>query len=317
MRILLATDFSAPAQTAHELVQGLSLPSGSEIRLVHAIEPLPTVAVFASASMLAISDAVEAEARAELGASAAALAAPGVDIKAVLGAGRAADVIVDECFSFDPDLVVVGSRGRGGLATSVLGSVSAEVVDRAPCPVLVARGRSLARIVLAEDGSAPAVAAARVIGELPLFGGADIRVVSVVDVPFPILMPDPATAGAAAEAIRAHEGSLVTLRAAHSVFARERAAVLAGRGLRATWEIREGGAVSELLAAAQAHQADCIVTGSRGHSGLRRLFLGSVARGVLLNAPCSVLIAHVPLGQAKVPGTADGVGLHLTESPAR
>lgn len=317
MRILLATDFSAPAENAHALVKGLPLPAGSEIRIIHAIEPIPTVAVFASAAMLTISDAVETEARSELAQVAAALAAPGVFVKAVLGAGRAADVIVDECFSFDPDLVVIGSRGRGGLATSVLGSVSAEVVDRAPCPVLVARGRSLARIVLAEDGSGPAVAASRVLSELPLFARADIRVVSVVDVPFPILMPDPATASAAAMAIRAHEESLAALRVAHATFARERAESLALHGLRTTWEQREGGAVSELIAAAKTHGADCIVTGSRGHSGLRRFFLGSVARGVLLNAPCSVLIAHVPVGQAALREPAEGVGLHLTESPAR
>ena len=35
-----------------------------------------------------------------------------------------------------------------------------------------------------------------------------------------------------------------------------------------------------------------IVIGSRGQTGLRRLVLGSVARGVLLQAPCSVLIVH-------------------------
>ena len=41
-----------------------------------------------------------------------------------------------------------------------------------------------------------------------------------------------------------------------------------------------------------ARGVDTIVMGTRGHTGLARLILGSVARNVLLHAPCSVLIVR-------------------------
>lgn len=52
--------------------------------------------------------------------------------------GAPAEEIIAEVKAGGHDLLVVGSRGRGPLGRLVLGSVSGELVRRAPCPVLVA-----------------------------------------------------------------------------------------------------------------------------------------------------------------------------------
>jgi nucleotide-binding universal stress UspA family protein len=56
--------------------------------------------------------------------------------------GYPPDVLVEYAGEIGADLIVVGSRGRGDLASLVLGSTSHRVVNHAPCDVLVVRGEN-------------------------------------------------------------------------------------------------------------------------------------------------------------------------------
>jgi nucleotide-binding universal stress UspA family protein len=64
-------------------------------------------------------------------------AGPGVPVNPVVAEGHAAEVLLGA--ARDADLLVVGSRGHGGFAGALLGSVGQHCVQHATCPVVVIR----------------------------------------------------------------------------------------------------------------------------------------------------------------------------------
>ena len=59
----------------------------------------------------------------------------GLEVKRTVVEGTAARMLMDA--SVDADLLVVGTRGHGGFAGLLLGSVSAQCAHHSPCPVVI------------------------------------------------------------------------------------------------------------------------------------------------------------------------------------
>jgi nucleotide-binding universal stress UspA family protein len=291
MHVLLAHDGSAGASAAEELVGAIRWPADSTIRVVGVIEPSTVVPPLPVPYFSPEADKEITE-YAETGLKAAAerLATRGHRTEWAVLRGRAATVILDEAREFGADLVVVGSRGHGAIASLVLGSVSGEVVDHAPCPVLVARRASLSRVLFATDNSAPAKAAQALIQQWPMFEDIPIHVVSVADVVAPW------SGGIAPTmyqlALDAYARDLKDATAEHQRIAKDTAAELRAAGRDASGEAPVGDPAGEVIAAAERLDGDVVVIGSRGRTGLKRLLLGSVARNVILGTTASVLVVH-------------------------
>jgi nucleotide-binding universal stress UspA family protein len=100
----------------------------AELLVVHAWE-------YPSATYVFPPGPQEEGAREVLAKSIEGLDAPSVHIRTRLVEGRPVTALVRE--SLDADMLVVGSRGRSGVAAVVLGSVSTGCIHHAACPVVV------------------------------------------------------------------------------------------------------------------------------------------------------------------------------------
>ena len=294
MRVLLAYDGSVDAQKAADLVARTSWPVDSTVRVVGVIEPIAlAVSAWPAAmpdSFAEVDQLMTDYYATELADVVRRLEGPDRSVESAVLRGRAGTAIVDEAEAFSADLVVVGSRGHGGIASLILGSVSGEVVDRAPCPILIARGSAVTRVVFATDGSASAESAGQVLTSWPMFRNVPVHVVSVADV------PQPWHTGIAptmyAQVIAAYEADLKTARAEHERIAMASAEALRAAGLEATSASPTGDAAAEIIAASTKGGADLVVLGTRGRTGLTRLVLGSVARNVVHGSGISTLVVR-------------------------
>ena len=139
-RILIATDGSPSAGEAIDFGLELAADQGAAVTFVHVVPTMDVVPMtgfgFAGAvpHELTESDTElldDARARAE---------EAGVTAYTKLLRGEPADEIVTYADCVDADLIVVGSRGHGAVASALLGSVSGGVLREARRPVLVVRG---------------------------------------------------------------------------------------------------------------------------------------------------------------------------------
>jgi nucleotide-binding universal stress UspA family protein len=296
MRILIAYDGSQAADEAVALARSVAWPPDSTVRVVAVAEP-PVVALGApwapgSATIAPeIDDQMVAYLDDRVADAVQRLKEAAGNVKGVVLRGRPATAIVDEARELGADVIVAGSRGHGAIAELVLGSVTAEVVDQAPCPVLVARRPALSRVVFATDGSEPSAAAEKIL-EWPIFAGLPVRVVSVANV------VEPWHTGIAPtmyrQVVDAYTKDLEESRAQHRKIAEEAAGRIAAAGRTAEPKVLTGDAATAIIAAAHEFEADLVVIGSRGQTGLARMVLGSVARNVLHGSGSSVLVVHPP-----------------------
>ncbi|TDQ49988.1 universal stress protein [Actinorugispora endophytica] len=215
---------------------------------------------------------------------------PEVDARTRLILRRPVDALLEVAGEPGAAAIVVGSRGRGSLASAFAGSVGVELAAHAPIPVVVlpkkheaVRG-ARARIVVGVDGSESGMRAAEFA-----FAQADTRGIDLIAVcawqpitAFAMTMgPLPAEVfdeeSIATSARETLEAAIADLRARYP---------------RVRVDAREVRAHPVVALLETATPADLIVVGSRGRGGFGGLLLGSVSQSVLHGAHGPVAVVH-------------------------
>jgi nucleotide-binding universal stress UspA family protein len=289
VRILFATDGSPEADRAREFLGFLPLPSGSELIIMSVV----------SQAEESLGEGEKGKPPKELGSAQDAadqaayhLAKAGVCTECLVTCGHPADMICRVAEEKDAELVVVGSRGRSSLARFFLGSVSQRVAKHAPAPVLIVKPRSepIEKILIGVDGSEDSRMAAEFLKRFPFPPSAAVYVAHVVHVLSP--------------SFGEHKGYYETAELGGELEQLRKAAEVDGKkilegaaeSLRGAFEVETlvtaGPPARRLIELAGEIDADLLVVGSRGLTGVERFLMGSVSLQSCHHAPCSVLVVR-------------------------
>lgn len=179
--IVVGVDGSAVSKVAVDWAARNAAMRQVPLKLVNVLNP-PAVMAFPEVPMPAgYVQWQEGEGRKVLDAALATAkeAAGDLEISTEIVAGPSVPTLVEE--SKDAQLIVLGCRGRGALARSLLGSVSSGLVHHALCPVAIIHDEdplmphpSQASVVVGVDGSPASEKAVRIAFEEASFRGVDL-----------------------------------------------------------------------------------------------------------------------------------------------
>lgn len=214
--------------------------------------------------------------------------APELKIGHTIAEGSPIDMLLD--MSRDVTMIVMGSRGLGGLSGMVMGSVSAAVVSHASCPVVVVRedntvdeSTKYGPVVVGVDGSDVSQKATEIAFAEAYARGAELVAVHTwMDMQVQASLAGLSAAQQQWEEVEREQVDMLTERLQPMTDAHPevqvRKVITRDRPVRALVENSEG--------------AQLLVVGSHGRGGFKGMLLGSTSRALLQSAPCPMMVVR-------------------------
>jgi nucleotide-binding universal stress UspA family protein len=295
-RILFATDFSRWAQRAEDYACALACSWKATLTVLSVAEFPPGLNPDYVVNQQYLADLLQ-NASAQLVDLKGRAGRRGIAVTTRVATGIPSEEVITAARAEDSDLIVVGTRGKTGLAHILLGSTAERVIRGAPCPVLAVRTEpvdieqegsgsrpvTLERILVPvdfSDCSLDALEYAAVVAQQAEASLTLVHVLEPVTYGLDFTLDQSKTRHSEVESWRKRLEELASsLKASHiSVESR-------------LWG---GLPVDSILDAAQTLPCDLIVMGTHGRRGISHAISGSVAEAVLRKARVPVLTVRSP-----------------------
>jgi nucleotide-binding universal stress UspA family protein len=294
--LLIPLDGSRLAEAALPAASYLAQTLGASVTLVHVIERDPPHEVHGEPHLTD-----EKEAGAYLEEVAARAFPPSLCVERHVHTDATSDIrsgIAMHVGEFRADLIVMCTHGRGGLRSRLFGSVAQQVIALGVAPVLLLHPNQTSssspfacrRLLVPLDGDPDHEQGIRTASDLARVCGADLHLLMVVRT-LGTLPGEKAVAarllpGATLEALE------LSLRGA-AEYLGQQVAQMQGIGLAASAEVQRGDPVHAIIQTARQVQADLIVLGTHGKTGLSAFWAESTAPRIADRAHIPLLIVPV------------------------
>ncbi|WEV65394.1 universal stress protein [Bifidobacterium sp. ESL0764] len=224
----------------------------------------------------------------------------GVEAQTLIVTGDPSSVFVE--LSRNYNLIVIGNRGKGGLAERLLGTTSSSLPAYAYCPIIVVPytdddgktmhlNNTIKRVAVGIDASAWGLKALQIAADLSADRGAELDVIDAVAGLQGVSDED----GVYDSYMEDLETQIAPVREAHPE-------------LKITKTIVPESAVSALTKASYDH--DIVVVGSRGKGGFTGLLVGSTSQGLIQHAAGPVYVVprkYVEAEKSRSDGAIEGI----------
>jgi nucleotide-binding universal stress UspA family protein len=290
--LLLATDFSDWAARAEEYACSLAASWHAHLTVMTVLEFPPGLNPDYPVNQQYLTHRMN-EASEQLADFKQRASHRGIAVATRMATGIPSEEINPAAQAEDSDLIIVGTRGKTGLAHVLLGSTAERVIRTAPCPVLAVHmakdgpsgehGVCLERILVPIDFSDCSLDALEYAAIVAKLSKASIDLVHVLE---PVSYGLDFTLDDSGERMKRRERVTRQLK--------DLSSALSATGITVKSHVRGGVPVDSILDDARSLGSDLVVMGTHGRRGLSHVMAGSVAEALLRRATCAVLTVRSP-----------------------
>jgi nucleotide-binding universal stress UspA family protein len=295
-RILFATDFSRWAQRAEDYACALACSWRASLTVLSVAEFPPGLNPDYLVNQQYLADLLK-HASAQLVDLKGRAEGRGIAVTTRVATGIPSEEVISAAREEDSDLIVVGTRGKTGLAHILLGSTAERVIRGAPCPVLsvrtdsadledervLARPVRLERILVPVDFSDCSLDALEYAVVVAQQAKASLMLLHVLE---PVSYGLDFTLSHVRTREHVREGWTKRLKELTSSHQHSHVAM--------EFQLRGGLPADSILDSAQTLPCDLIVMGTHGRRGISHALSGSVAEAVLRKSHCPVIAVRSP-----------------------